>query len=163
MTPRQWKALIAGQWAEAGEGEPRVSHDDRVQIARRWISRACYSFGSDPRAFALALGLHLLPTDDRECGGDEGYGDTIEYAWHRERRIRGLRILHAIAHHLLQRENWRHTHADAFLLTLELALPQVYVRALPVAEAVRDAVVPGELVAAWWELSRRMIEHRECA
>ena len=149
MTPRKLHHLIAGRWERAGVDPPIMYPYDRVHTARRAMERAGHTFWDDPRDLAIGLGMKVAPFNTRGCGVEIATRDTVLYRWSPDRRERGIRILHGTAHALLLREDWEHTEADAWLLTLELAAPAHECRALGPEEVAREAHAPSDIVFAW--------------
>lgn len=156
-TPRRHLELgLDGRWEQAGLEPPRLYPYDRVHLARRARDRAGVGWDADPRALAAALGLRVTPGRPRGCGGEATDGTGAAYVWCADRQERGLRVLHGLAHALLVRDRWDHSHADAWLLTCELAVPHDVCRVLIDDEIVRLAHVPEWFARRWSTVSRRL-------
>lgn len=117
--------LVARGWSGAGCVPPLLWPGDRRQIAARALDAAGLDKGAHPLDVARGLGIAVLRTLVRDCGGECTDGLRILYRWHADRDTRRLRMAHGLAHALLVREAWDHSETDALLLTLDfLANPQ---------------------------------------
>lgn len=75
-------------------------------------------------ALAAAHGLAVAREQDLPRGVPAmRLGDVILSRGHRLRGLATLLILHELAHVLLERSGFTHTHADVWYLTLSLAMP----------------------------------------
>ena len=110
--------------------EARLS-DDAAGIA----GGQCVDVATDSRLPAGYDGIALLPLRK-----------VIVRPSH-DRYTLTLRILHELAHLLLQELRWRHSHGDVWLLALAIALPPSKMRAHRPANAL-DAAALGA-VPAW--------------
>jgi len=119
---RRIDALLSRGWAAAGVEPPRLEPGDRRQIARRAKDAALVALDREPRGpgeLARALGLRLVRAPVGGCGGEATSGGVILYRWSQCRATRRALVAHGLAHACLSREGWRHSEADALLLTLD--------------------------------------------
>ena len=149
----------AARRALRGHLPTRLYPWDRVQIARRAL--AGHAHGTNPRTVAATLGIRLLVAPVAGCGGECVSGDEVVIGHHRDARVRALLAWHGLAHVLLRREAWDHEEGDAWLLTLELAVP--HGTSGDADEVVARTWAPAEVVRAWLPLSRRLGAWREAA
>jgi hypothetical protein len=116
-------AILGGRYDVAEVSPPCLDVGDYAQIAQSVRDRAGRpDEWCDPRGFALALGYRVKPSPLCDCSGEATDGRVLLYRYSHDRRVRGTRIWHGIAHGELLR--WgEHTEADAWLLTAELVVP----------------------------------------
>lgn len=130
---------------------------DRAVVAERALARTGFAFGDDPRRLVLDLGLMVLPGSTAGCGGEATDGVRIAVRWSPDRRVRGLRVFHGIAHALLVRERWEHSHADAWLVTMDLAVPRAVARSRSAEDIVAQAHVPEALARGWAAAAAKLL------
>mgnify|MGYP000894122061 CR=1 FL=1 len=144
--------ILSGQYDRAGLEPPRYHRGDIVEVAR-WVRdragrpRLC----PDPVHYAARLGISVVDRvpmhhPDECCDGAE-----IRFRWSPQRRTRGGRVLHGLAHCALILAGCAdHREADAWFMTAELAYPTELVpRATsPEAAAVLAPHAPLWLLAA---------------
>jgi hypothetical protein len=160
MTPRKLQHLIAGRWERAGVDPPVMYPYDRVHLVCRAMDRAGHTFWDDPRDLAAGLNLKTAPFRAKGCGVELAGEGVVAFQWCADRRERGLRILHGIAHAELLREKWEHTEADVWLVTLEFAAPMHECRDLDTEEVAREAHAPADLVRLWHPVARTLGQPR---
>lgn len=165
LTPfeRSVVRAIAGEWDRAGCDPPMMYPYDRVLVARRAVDRVGFDFGEDPRLLAALLGIRIVPARANFCGGELAGRDAIFLSYSSDRHLRGLRIFHGVAHALLLREGWEHSHADVWLLTGELVACAHVCTALELEELRRRAHAPAWFVEAWVPMARQLGRHRQVA
>jgi hypothetical protein len=78
----------------------------------------------------------------------------------RDGATEALRILHELAHLMLQRLGWRHSHADVWILALALAAPRSMMRDHHPTSAL---VLAGLSRLPAWAAAERIIMHEEAA
>lgn len=144
---------IAALRALRGQTPTRLHPWDRVLIARRALDG--HPHGTTPRTVSTGLGVRLLVGRPRGCGGECVSGDSVVVRHHHDPRERALLAWHGLAHVLLTREGWDHDEGDAWLVTLELAVPQS-VLGLPDETLVERSWCPERVVRAWLPLARRL-------
>lgn len=152
---RSLELLLDGRADQAGLEAPRMYPYDRVHLARRALDATGFELGEDPRLLAVRLGIRTAGVAPRGCGAESSTSDTVAYVWSPDRRERGLRIFHGLAHALLLRERWEHSHADAWLVTCELVAPAAEL-GRDDDELVRLAHAPEWLVERWATVGRRL-------
>ena len=82
---------------------PRLYAYDRAEVARRAYDQAALEHGTDPRDVAAALGVRV--SFGRGSGPELAHDLGLVIAsWNPDRRERGLRLWHGLAHVLLARE-----------------------------------------------------------
>lgn len=155
MLPRTLRLFLDGRFAESGIDRPLMYPGDRVLTAERALANTGIEFGDDPRTLAARLGIAVVPGVARDCGGEFIQGDAVLVRWMPDRRDRGLRIFHALAHALLLRGGWEHSHGDVWMLTGDLAVPRRAGRLYDVGELVRCAHAPEAFVIAWLRVAER--------
>jgi hypothetical protein len=153
MLQRMVSRIVARAGTMA-DGGPIMWPGDRQQAARRARNASEWTFEHDPRWFAYSLGLRVGKSAHVPCGGEvTGFG-VVVYQDTSDRQDRGLRVYHGIAHALLEREDWTHTEADAWLLTLELAIPPSALREHGIEHVRRVAHAPAWAVDLWAPFAR---------
>lgn len=155
MPSRLLPLLLAGQCAQAGLDPPRCYPWDRVRVAERAYAAAGATWGASPRTVATGLGIALVAAPVRGCGGEVASGGVVLVADHRDPRERVLRQWHGLAHALLTREDWRHSEADVWLVTLELACPRA-VLGRPDDELLAGSHAPAWALRRWLPLARTL-------
>jgi hypothetical protein len=142
--------ILAGRYDRAGIERPRLEPGDHELLGTLVHDRARRPrLFPDPRHLAVALGFRIVPRAPRGlCGEGTAHG-IIAYRWHADPRVRGLLILHGIAHAVLDREIGRTNDADAWAVTATVA---VCSRALPIARENPSAAAVH--VPEWMVLSR---------
>lgn len=108
------------------EGLAECVHADRRGDPARGIER--------DSARGIALGQHVdVETDSRLPPGCDGIAiapwSLVIVRPSRDGATVAIRILHELAHLVLQRLGWRHTHADVWYLALAMAAPSSTLRA----------------------------------
>lgn len=107
---------------------PRLEPAEIESLAyRAQIHAARPDLFPDPRHTAIALGFKLLPRAPRGlCGEGTAFG-VIAFRWDPDPQVRGLRVLHGLAHAILCEETSGSNDADAWMLTGALAVPRTVV------------------------------------
>jgi hypothetical protein len=72
---------------------------------------------------ALALGNRLLPRAPHGMCGECCAPGVIAYDWSAGPKLRGLLVMHAVAHQILRTQPEESNEADVWRLTIELLLP----------------------------------------
>lgn len=155
MLSRKLALILAGQFEQAGVERPQLYVGDRVTIARRALANACFEFGDDPRVLAVRLGMTVAPGRPRGCGRESVGDGVLQYRADLDRRERGLVIGHGIAHELLARDRWNHSHGDVWMLTGDLLVPLPAARLYDASEIVRCAHAPEDFTRRWLALAAR--------
>lgn len=140
--------ILVGRYEEAGVEAPVIPPGEVIQIARRAYERAARPVPCpDPIHVARRHGVDVIDRVPQGAGNECCDADCIRYRWDRSRRVRGVRVLHGLAHCLCEREGYRdHTEADAVILCAELALPTEYVRQCATLD---DALTLARHVERW--------------
>lgn len=149
------ECLFWGDWNRADFGSPFMYPGDRIEVARRAHNIANLWAYPDPRYLAVELELRLCPTLWLPCGGEAANSDEVFFVPTTDRQQCGLGIYHGCAHALLFREGWRHSEADVWWLTGDLAIPGPMLRCHPLEEIEREAYVPPWFARAWHPVADR--------
>ena len=103
-----------------------------------------------PRVIAERLGYTITDEHRGGCGQASLFGDELFVRPSADRKRLGLRILHELAHDLMDRHYPRHSHADVWALTLALALPRSLRRLHPLQVHVPRWAVALRLRVVWY-------------
>lgn len=141
-TRQKVEKLFTGDWVGARLGAPTMYPRDRAEVAvRAWSQADLWPF-CDPRQLAVELGFVVGCVGIATCGREGTADGVIWYRGHADRRERGLALLHGLSHALLAREGWRHSEADAWWLTGDLAVPRAVLRSCDADEIARNTHAP---------------------
>lgn len=123
ISPEQQAAL-----AQIARAERRVELATIEALAEEAHGRADLPVRyPDPRLLARANGFALIPaTSLDQCGGPNR-AQVLVYSCRPDRREQGHGVCHALAHGLLVRGEFEHSHSDVYALTLALMAPKTLV------------------------------------
>jgi hypothetical protein len=152
---RYLSRLLAADWIGANVGAPLMYATDRQEVARRArLEASGYDWDCDPRCLAQDLGFRVACSRLDHCGGEIAGHGMIVYSPHPDRKERGLRVFHGVAHGLLDRDGWRYTEADAWMLTFDLAVNQRAIREHGLDEVATATHAPEWVVRRWAAIMR---------
>jgi hypothetical protein len=149
------KLLTRGP-ALAGLPAPAMQPWDRVELVRRTYANACAEFGDSPRTIAARLGIRMGAVARLPVTCEVQVDDTVLVEADLDKAEAALMAWHGIAHVLTKREGWEHTHADVWLLSLELAAPLRAIREHGADPVLRYAHAPAWALRPWLDVAQRL-------
>ena len=146
------RLLLQGRYDWIGEVPPRFGYADHREFAERIYRRTRLPVGCDPLWICEELGIDaragVLPQGTKEVYAN----GRIIYPARKGARLAGLLLAHGITHHESERTwhgEW--THADEWLATLELLVPQETLFLAGLEAKERLPFAPEWLLEDYWD------------
>lgn len=144
------EAILRGDYERAGIPRPFLPIGDHESLATAVQQRARRPQRfPDPRQYAVALGLRLVPRAPGGFCGEATAGDIVAYRWDADPQVRGMLVLHGVGHRVLRHEAGRTNDSDAWLLTGCLGIE---VSALPLVR--RNPAIAMRHLPQWFVFAR---------
>lgn len=122
---RYVQAILRGDYCAARVEPPRFSLADLGELARAALLKAARPRPfPDPRHVAVALKLKLISRAPRGLCGEGTALGRVAFRWDPDPQVLGMRVMHGVAHAILDGDSGPSSDSDAWQLTGLLFVPE---------------------------------------